>query len=291
MVSRHTSRRLAAPALIACAGVLGSAATAHAQGSGGLSVTPAILEHRAAVGGVGSMTLTNTTQRDPAGHRARCARGARSSAAASSPTTARTLSRYVRANRSSFRIGAGAKVPLSFRMLRRTSSGSLYGNVDVLGKPINTKGRKGIIPQYRLISTMRLHPSRKSFRLRTGAAQVRGGQILLPVRNLGNTIEPVAGSFRITGPTPRNGNFKGDRRPAGQADRARRRPRARAQEGPLHAQRDRHPGRPPSDRAHQLHDPLRRVETGSCPRASRSSPSKRPRSSSAPARWTTPAGS
>ena len=120
-----------------------------------------------------------------------------------------TLSRYVRANRPSFRIAPGAKVPLSFRMLRRTGSGSLYGNVDVLGKPVSTKGRKGIIPQYRLISTLRLHPSRKSHRVRTGAAQVRGGQVLLPVRNLGNTIDPIAGSFNLSGPSARNGTFKG----------------------------------------------------------------------------------
>jgi hypothetical protein len=208
MVSRRTSRRLAAPALIACAGVLGSAATAHAQGSGGLSVTPAILEHRAAVGGVGSMTLTNTTRETlRVTVRVRPWRQELSGRVFTDDRS--TLSRYVRANRSSFRIGPGAKVPLSFRMLRRTSSGSLYGNVDVLGKPVNTKGRKGIIPQYRLISTLRLHPSRKKYSLRTGAAQVRGGQILLPVRNLGNSIDPIAGSYRITGPTPRNGNFKG----------------------------------------------------------------------------------
>ena len=167
-----------------------------------------------------------------------------------------TLSRYVRANRPSFRIAPGAKVPLSFRMLRRTSSGSLYGNVDILGKPINTKGRKGIIPQYRLISTLRLHPTRKSHSLRTGAAQIRGGQILLPVRNLGNTIDPVGGSFKLAGPTPRSGNFKAVAALPGQADRARRRRHARAQEGPLHAQRDRHPGRPPRQRAHQLHGSL-----------------------------------
>jgi hypothetical protein len=208
MVSRRTSRRLAAPALIACAGVLGSAATAHAQGSGGLSVTPAILEHRAAVGGVGSMTLTNTTRETlRVTVRVRPWRQELSGRVFTDDRS--TLSRYVRANRTSFRIRAGAKVPLSFRMLRRTRSGSLYGNVDVLGKPVNTRGRKGIIPQYRLISTLRLHPSRKSHRLRTGTAQVRGGQILLPVRNLGNTIDPVAGTFRLAGPTTRNGTFKG----------------------------------------------------------------------------------
>jgi len=45
-------------------------------------------------------------------------------------------------------------------------------------------------------------------KLRTGAAQIRSRTVVLPVRNLGNTIDPVAGSFRITGPTARNGNIK-----------------------------------------------------------------------------------
>ena len=49
------------------------------------------------------------------------------------------------------------------------ASGSLYGNVDILGKPTRTKGRKGIIPQYRLISSLRLHPRTKTLKLRTGA--------------------------------------------------------------------------------------------------------------------------
>ena len=118
-----------------------------------------------------------------------------------------TFSRYVRATRQSFTIARGAKVPVNFRMLRRTSSGSLYGNVDILGKPVNTKGRKGIIPQYRLISSLRLHPSRKTLRLRTGAAQIRGGAFVLPVRNLGNTIEPVSGTYKLSGPGTRSGTI------------------------------------------------------------------------------------
>jgi hypothetical protein len=206
MVCR-TSRRVVAPTLVACVGVLGSAATAHAQGSGGLSVTPAILEHRAKVGSVGSMTLTNTTRETlRVTVRVRPWRQELNGRVFTDDRS--TLSRYVRANRRSFRIRAGQKVPLSFRMRRRTRSGSLYGNVDILGKPIKTRGRKGIIPQYRLISTLRLHPSKKRHRLRTGAAQVRRGQVLLPVRNLGNTIDPVGGSFTMTGPSSRRGNFR-----------------------------------------------------------------------------------
>ena len=64
-------------------------------------------------------------------------------------------------------------------MLKGTGSGSLYGAVDVLGKPTNTKGRKGIIPNYRLISKIRLNApkSKKRYRLVTGGAQVRSGVV------------------------------------------------------------------------------------------------------------------
>ena len=98
-------------------------------------------------------------------------------------------------------------MPVNFRMRRRTSSGSLYGSVDILGKPRKTKGRKGIIPQYRLISSMRLNPKRQKLRLRTGAGQIRGGAFILPIRNLGNTIEPVSGTYRLSGPAKRSGNI------------------------------------------------------------------------------------
>jgi len=198
------SRRLAAPVVVACVGVLGSAATAHA--AGGLAVTPAILEHRATVGTVGSMTVNNTTRETlRVKVVVRPWRQELNGRVVTDPRA--TLSRYVRPSRSSFTLRAGARVPISFRMVRRTSSGSLYGNVDIFGKPTNTKGRKGIIPQYRLISTLRLNPKRKRHSLRTGGAAIRGGQILLPVRNLGNTIDPIGGTYRLSGAGSRSGSF------------------------------------------------------------------------------------
>ena len=114
----------------------------------------------------------------------------------------------MRATRRSFTIRGGAKVPVTFRMVRRTGSGSLYGNVDILGKPTRTKGRKGIIPQYRLISSFRLHPRSKTIKLRTGAGQVRNRTFVLPVRNIGNTIDPVSGTYRLSGPGSRSGTIK-----------------------------------------------------------------------------------
>jgi hypothetical protein len=201
MVSVKT-RRLAVPMVVAFVGVLGSAASAQAQ-SGGLSVTPASLENRAKLGTVGSLTLNNTTKETlKVTVTVRPWRQQLNGTVLADPRS--NLTRYVRATTRSFTIGAGVKRPISFRMVRRQSS--LYAAVDILGKPTNTKGRKGIIPNYRLISKLRLNPAKKSYNLRAGTAQVRSGSVILPVRNLGNSIDPIAGSYKITGPASKTGN-------------------------------------------------------------------------------------
>jgi hypothetical protein len=200
------TRHLAVP-VVACLGAFG-VCSSSAFAAGGLSVTPAVLEHRAQLGGVGSYTLNNTTNES-----LRVTVTVRpwmqqlNGNVVSDPKA--TLTRYVRATRQTFTIGAGAKVPVSFRMVRRTSAGSLYGSVEAFGKPTNTKGRKGIIPQYRIISSLRLNPSRKTYKLKTGAAQVRSGTLVLPVRNLGNTIEPVSGTYTLSGAGSRKGTIAG----------------------------------------------------------------------------------
>jgi hypothetical protein len=207
MVSVKT-RRLAVPMVVACASVLAPTATASAQ-SGGLSVTPASLEHTARRGTVGSLTLSNTTKETL--KVSIVVRPGRPELFGNVIVDSRTtLSKYLRATRRSFRIGAGVKRPVSFRMRRGTGSGSLYGAVDIIGKPTNTKGRKGIIPNYRLISKIRLNAakSKRKYRLKTGGAQVRSGVVVLPVRNLGNTIDPIGASYSISGPSGRNGTAK-----------------------------------------------------------------------------------
>jgi hypothetical protein len=214
-----TSRRLAAPIVVACAGA-GLALAGHvaaradtaaptaraAADSGGLSVTPAILEHAAQRGAVGSVTVTNTTKQTlRISVRVRPWIQALSGQVASDSRS--TLSHYVRATTASFSLAPGANRPIRLTMFHGTSTGSLYGSVDVLGKPTHAKVINGVIPQYRLITSLRLNPSRSSVKLRTGAAQIRGGNVVLPVRNTGNTIDPVSGSFRITGAGARSGTI------------------------------------------------------------------------------------
>src|SRR4051794_12086132 len=119
MVSVKT-RRLAAPVVVACFGVLGSAASAHA--AGGLSVTPAILESQAKVGTVGSLSLSNTTQETlRVTVTVRPWRQELGGRVLSDPRA--NFNRYVRASTTTFALGAGAKRPLTFKMLRRTSDG------------------------------------------------------------------------------------------------------------------------------------------------------------------------
>ena len=200
-----TSRRFAVPMVVACMGVLGAAEAAHA--AGGLSVTPAILERGARLGNVGSLTVAPHLQSSlPVRINVRPWRQELNGKVITDPRA--TFNRYVRATRRSFTIRGGAKVPVNFRMVRRTKSGSLYGNVDILGKPTRTKGRKGIIPQYRLISSLRLHPRKKTMKLRTGVGQIRNRTFVLPVRNLVNTISPITGTYRLSGPGSRSGSFR-----------------------------------------------------------------------------------
>jgi hypothetical protein len=205
MVSLKT-RRVAAGTVVACVGLLGSAAAANAQTGGGLSITPASLENRAKKGTVGSLTLSNTTKES-----LRVTVNVRPWRQQLNGTVVAdsrsTLNRYVRATRRVFTIRAGAKRAISFKMVRRKSS--MYAAVDMLGKPTKTKGRKGIIPNYRLISKMRLTPSKKTYKWRTGAAQVRSGTLILPVRNLGNSIDPISGTFRLSGAGTKNGTMAG----------------------------------------------------------------------------------
>ena len=93
-------------------------------------------------------------------------------------------------------------------MRRMTASGSLYAGFQVFAKQVRAKARNGIIPQWDLRGKLRLNPSSKRPNLRVGATDVVGSgnsrSLILAVRNIGNTLDPVGGTVTITGPTPRN---------------------------------------------------------------------------------------
>jgi hypothetical protein len=120
-----------------------------------------------------------------------------------------TLTRYVRATTQSFTLRPGSRT-VSLRVVRMPGGGSLFGGIEVFAKPRNAKARNGIIPQYRVVGRLRLNPSRAKPNARFGrggfVGRGKGRQVFLDVRNLGNTLDPIGGSVKISGPTSRSGN-------------------------------------------------------------------------------------
>jgi hypothetical protein len=191
------------PLAIAAAG-LAAFALPQAIAAGGLSISPALVEHLAQPGVVGSIEVKNTTSVPLAIKvAARPWRQARSGAVA--PDRRKTLARQVRVSIGSFTLAPGARRSVAFTLLSAPSAGSLYGSMEVIGTPPKPKKRAGIIAAYRLVGSLRLNPSaaRRKLGLRLGAARVAGkgakGAIKVALRNAGNTVDPVRGTARVTG--------------------------------------------------------------------------------------------
>ena len=109
----------------------------------------------------------------------------------------------MRVSATRFTLAAGAQRSVSVSLNRVPSRRSQFGALDVIGKP--TRRRRGINVTYNLISSLRFHPTAgaRRYRLRAGKARVTGRgsrrALILQVRNRGNTIEPVGGSFDVSG--------------------------------------------------------------------------------------------
>ena len=189
--------------LAIAAAVLAGFALPQALAAGGLSISPAIVEHLAQPGAVGSIEVKNTTSSPLAiTVAARPWRQARSGAVA--PNRRKKLAQ-VRVSAGSFSLAPGARRTVAFTLLRAPAGGSLYGAMEIIGKPPKPKKRSGIVAAYRLVGSMRLNPAtaRRSLRVRLGAARVTGKgakrAIKVALRNAGNTVDPVRGTARISG--------------------------------------------------------------------------------------------
>jgi hypothetical protein len=184
--------------------VLGAALAATAvaaetaSAAGGLSVSPSRLEATARAGASGTATITNSSSRKlRVTVRARPWRQSRSGVVAANRS--RTLG-LVRVSPSKFTLSPGTSRTVSVRLRRVPARRSLYGALDILGKP--AKRRSGINVAYRLVSSLRFNPSagKRKLRLKAGAAGRSGSMLTVRVKNRGNTVDPVGGTVSISGP-------------------------------------------------------------------------------------------
>ncbi|HEY1687293.1 MAG TPA: hypothetical protein VGF95_00345 [Solirubrobacteraceae bacterium] len=183
------------------AAALALAAQAAPAAASGLSVSPSILEHSAHAGGVGSVTITNTTS-GTLKINVKARPWVQSLSGAVAPSQSKELS-GMRLSRTSFSLGAGAQSTVSLKLVGKPSDGSLFGCLEVRGTPTR-HSKHGITVAYRLISTLRLNPSRKTLKAQVEGLGVVGksshSTLALTIRNRGNTVDPIGGTVRLTGP-------------------------------------------------------------------------------------------
>jgi hypothetical protein len=184
-----------------------SAPRAQAAQQGGVSISPSSVEATARRGTVGRFTVKNTTKDTLRVTVTVRPWSQNRSTAAVALNRRANLSPYVVGSPASFNLRPGTR-SIRLRMKRTTASGSLYGGIQVFAKQRKPKATNGVIPQWDLIGRLRLNASRKRPNLRVGATDVvgrgNGRSLILAVRNTGNTLDPVGGTVRITGPTARS---------------------------------------------------------------------------------------
>jgi P pilus assembly chaperone PapD len=181
-------------ALLAHATPAGSKAAA-----GGLSLSPTIIEQTAQAGAGGTVVVANHSAHTLAVTvAARPWRQSRSGDAV--PNRRKTLS-DVKLSDTSFSLKPKAQRTITVAL---PSSGDLYGALEVIGLPPNADAKKGIVTGYRLIGSLRLDPATPVLKLSTGKVKTSGHgsarQLVLPVTNRGNTVQPVSGDVDLKGP-------------------------------------------------------------------------------------------
>jgi hypothetical protein len=189
----------------------GDAAPRAKAATGGVSLTPDTVEHTARSGTLGSIVVQNTTS-DVLKVTVRVRPWLQDRFTGSVNADLRvSLSRYVTASSSSFSLAPGSR-PVTIEQVRTPPGGSLFAAIEVLAKPRDAKARNGIIPQYRVVGRLRANPSRRRVSLRAGtnafAGRGDGRRLVMPVRNTGNTLDPIGGSVAISGPTSRTNAVK-----------------------------------------------------------------------------------
>jgi hypothetical protein len=184
-----------------------SAPRAQAAQQGGVSITPATVEATAKRGSVGTFTVKNTTK-DTLRVTVTVRPWSQNRSTAQVVLNKRaSLSPYVVGSPASFDLAPGSR-SVKLNMKRLTASGSLYGGIQVFAKQKKPKATNGIVPQWDIVGRLRLNPKSKRPNLKVGATDVVGSgnnkSLILAVRNIGNTLDPVGGTVKITGPTARN---------------------------------------------------------------------------------------
>jgi hypothetical protein len=173
-----------------------------AAAAGGLAITPVLIEKPAAVGPVATVTVANRSK-EKLDVTVTARPWVQSSSGAVSVNRRKTLG-AVGVSDDGFALAPGASKVVAVTLRAAPSGGSAYGGLEVIGLPAGAADKQGVVAGYRLVSSLRLNPAKPVLRLEASAAKLAGAgadrAAVLPVRNAGNTLEPISGSVRLKGP-------------------------------------------------------------------------------------------
>ena len=183
--------------LLAGGAALASGDTARVAQTGGLALSPTLLQAAPVPGQLGTLTIANrsaaalavTVTPRP---------WTESAAGAFAPDRRSSLSQ-VKVGAGSFTLAAGAEKKVAVTLTGAPAGGSLYGALDVTGLPVDAAKRRGVVLGYRLVGTLRLPPAQKRYGLTAGQVKRSGKAVVLPVTSTGNTIDAISGQVSVKG--------------------------------------------------------------------------------------------
>jgi hypothetical protein len=215
-----TARRAGAVAAALAVAGGGAALLVHAAparsktATGGLAMSPVVIEQTAKAGAATTVTVANRSA-----HTLAVTVAARpwkqSVTGAAEPDRRDTLSN-VGLSASAFTLKARTQRTFTVTLQSVPSAGYEYGALEVIGLPPGADSQKGIVTGYRLIGNLRMDPATPVLKLATAqvtTATIDGAKMLvLPVTNRGNTVKPITGNVDFKGPLgTRNSDIKSQR--------------------------------------------------------------------------------
>jgi hypothetical protein len=183
--------------LLAGSAALAAGHPARVAQTGGLSLSPTLLEAAPVPGQLGTLTVTNRSGAALAV--TVTPRPWTESAAGRFAPTRRSALSQVKVGAGSFTLAAGAAQKVAVTLTGAPPGGSLYGALDVTGLPADAAKRQGVVLGYRLVGTLRLPPAQKRYGLTAGQVKRSGKAVVLPVTSTGNTIDAISGQVSIKG--------------------------------------------------------------------------------------------
>jgi hypothetical protein len=199
-----TKRNLAALSAVLLALGAGGAALSRSaaaggaaakQTEGGLSVSPATIEHNAQPGGLATMTVANRSTA-PLAITITPRPWVQNAAGKVSPNRKKTLP-GVSVSQAKLTLAPGAEQNVDVTLNAAPAAGYEYGTVEVVGLPTDAATRKGVVLGYRVLGTVRILPLSPKSSITAGKPKASKGTAVLPIKNTGNTIDPVTGNLSV----------------------------------------------------------------------------------------------